>query len=83
MEEKYMVNDILNDSKNFIKSYTDSIIECENSQLRNTIQNLRNSLENFQYDLFRISESKGYYVSAQEVKQDEIDKVKNDLNIEN
>ena len=82
MEEKYMVNDILNDSKNSIKSYTDSIIECENVELRNIIQNLRNSLESFQYDLFKISESKGYYMPAQTAKQDEIDKVKNDLNIE-
>lgn len=83
MEEKYMVNDILNDSKNSIKSYTDTVIECENVELRNIIQNLRNSLENFQYNLFKISESKGYYIPAQAVKQDEIDKIKNDLNIEN
>lgn len=82
MEEKYMVNDILNDSKNSIKAYTDSIIETENLELRATIQNLRDSLENFQYDLFKISESKGYYMPAQTAKIDEINKIKNDLNIE-
>ena len=81
MEEKYMVKDILNDSKNNIKIYTDSLLETENVELRNTIQNLRNFFENFQYNLFKISESKGYNSVAQSAKQDEIQKVKNELNI--
>lgn len=82
MEEKYMVNDILNESKNFIKYYTDGIIEAENIELRNIFQNLRNTLENFQYDLFKISESKGYYIPVQIADLNEIKKIKNDLNIE-
>lgn len=83
MEEKYMVNDILNDTKNSIKSYSGAIVETENIELRTTIQTLRNSLEGFQYDLFKVAESKGYYIPAQTAKPEEIDKVKNDLNIEN
>lgn len=81
MEEKYMVNDILNDFKNFIKSYTDSIIETENIELRNTFKNIRNSLEIFQYELFKISESKGYYESIQIADLKEIEKIRNDFNI--
>lgn len=76
-----MVNDVLNDSKNFIKYYTDSIIETENIELRNTLKNIRNSWESFQYDLFKISESKGYYIPVQMADLKEIDKIKNDLNI--
>ena len=81
MEEKYMVNDILNDSKNFIKYYTDIIIETENIELRNTFKNIRNTLETFQYDLFKISESKGYYAPIQIADLKEMEKIRNDLNI--
>ena len=80
MEEKCMVNDILKDSKNFIILYTDTIMECENIELRNIIQILRNSLENFQYDLFKIAESKGYYRAIQRAGLDEIEKIKEELN---
>lgn len=81
MEEKCMVNDILTDSKNSIKSYAGAIVETSNMELRSTFQNLRNSLETFQYDLYKVAESKGYYMPAEMAKQEEIDKVKNDLNI--
>ena len=83
MEEKYMVNDILNDLKNSVKTYTDIIAETDNVELRSNLQGLRNLLENFQYNLFKISESKGYYIQSQNAKLEEINQVKNDLNIEN
>ena len=76
-----MVNDILTDSKNGVKSYAGAIVEAQNVELRTTFQNLRNSLECFQYDLYKVAESKGYYIPAETAKQEEIDKVKNDLNI--
>ena len=83
MEEKYMVNDILNDLKNSVKTYTDVIAETDNVELRSNLQGLRNLLENFQYNLFKISESKGYYIQSQNAKLEDINQVKNDLNIEN
>lgn len=83
MEEKYMVNDILNDLKNSVKTYTDIIAETDNVELRSNLQGLRNVLENFQYNLFKISESKGYYIQSQNAKLEEINQVKSDLNIEN
>lgn len=83
MEEKYMVNDILNDLKNSVKTYTDIIAETDNVELRSNLQGLRNLLENFQYNLFKISESKGYYIQSQNAKLEDINQVKSDLNIEN
>lgn len=81
MEEKYMVNDILNNLKCIIKYYTEGILESENLELRDTVQGLRDSLENFEYELLKISESKGYYIQEQLAESKEIEKIKSDLNI--
>lgn len=79
MEEKYMVNDILECTKANLKDYQGAIIETANMELRQTFQNLRNAEESFQYELFKLAESKGYYVPAENSKPDEIQKVKNEL----
>ncbi len=79
MEEKYMVNDILESSKLGIKDYEGAIIECSNLELRQTIQNLRNSQESFQYELYKLAESKGYYIPAANTNQEDIDKVRNEF----
>jgi len=76
MEEKYMVNDILETTKSSIKMYETAIVETANQELRQTLQNLRNSEECFHYELFKLSESKGYYVPAQNATPQEIEKVK-------
>ena len=82
MEEKYMVNDIIENLKNIIKSYTEGIIEGEKLELRDVIKELRNSLENFQYDLYKISESKGYNIPTSVAELKEVQKIKQELNIE-
>ena len=79
MEEKYMVNDILECTKSSLKDYQGAIIETANMELRQTFQNLRNSAESFQYELFKLAESKGYYTPAENAKPEEIQKVKNEL----
>ncbi len=79
MEEKYMVNDILECTKAGLKDYQGAIIETANMELRQTFQNIRNSSESFQYELFKLAESKGYYVPAQNAKPEEIQKVKTEL----
>lgn len=79
MEEKYMVNDILECTKSSLKDYEGAIIETANMELRQTFQNLRNSEESFQYELFKLAEAKGYYVPAENAKLEEIQKVKNEL----
>ena len=79
MEEKYMVKDILEGVKSNLKEYESAIVETANMELRQTFQNLRNSTESFQYELFKLAESKGYYMPAENAKTDEIQKVKNEL----
>ena len=77
MEEKYMVNDILEGVKGELKTYQGVISEAANMQLRQTIQQMRNNCESFQYELFKVAQSKGYYVPAENAPQQEIEKVKN------
>ena len=81
MEEKYMVNDILESTKNNIKTYSEAITESANMNLRQTIQNIRNTTESFQYELFKLAESKGYYIPAEPAKPNEIDKIKQNIQI--
>ena len=79
MEEKYMVNDILECTKSSLKDYQGAIIETANMELRQTFQNLRNSGESFQYELFKLAESKGYYVPAAPAGMADIEQVKNSI----
>jgi len=79
MEEKYMVNDILESTKSTLKDYESAITETANMELRQTFQNLRNSCESFHYELFKLAEAKGYYIPAENAKPEEIQKVKTEL----
>lgn len=79
MDEKTMINDILEGVKSELTTYGQAISESENMQLRNTLQQIRNSSESFQYELFKIAETKGYYKPAEKVNEEQIVKVKNDL----
>lgn len=79
MEEKYMVNDILNGVKGDLTIYQGAIAEAANMQLRQTLQQIRNSDESFQYELFKVAQAKGYYKPAQQANQTEINTVKNEL----
>lgn len=76
MEEKYMVNDILESTKAGLTTYQGVISEAENMQLRQTIQQIRNNDETFQYELFKVAQLKGYYTPATQAPQNEVDKVK-------
>ena len=79
MEEKTMVNDILNNTKSDLSTYQTAISESENMQLRQTIQQIRNNCESFQYELFKIAQTKGYYKPAQTATQEEINQTKTEL----
>ena len=79
MDEKTMVNDILEGVKSGLKTYQGVISEAENMQLRQTIQQIRNNDESFQYELFKIATSKGYYKPAAKATVTEIDTVKNEM----
>ena len=76
MEEKTMVNDILGSVRADLNEYQTAIAQCENIQLRQTLQQIRNSDESFQFELFKIAQSKGYYIPAQKATTTEINQVK-------
>ena len=79
MEEKTMVNDILSGVKSDLTAYQTDITESENMQLRQTFQQIRNNDESFQYELFKVAETKGYYKPAQKATSTEIETVKTEL----
>jgi len=79
MEEKYMVNDVLDSVKNSLTTYQGVITECANMQLRQAIQQIRNDNESFQYEIFKVAQAKGYYTPAQTANPNEINTVKNEV----
>lgn len=74
-----MVNDVLANVKSGLTTYQGVISETENMQLRQTIQQIRNGDESFQYELFKVAQTKGYYKPAQPATITEIQNVKNEL----
>lgn len=79
MDEKTMVNDILEGVKGDLTTYQGAISEAENMQLRQTLQQIRNNDESFQYELFKVAQTKGYYKPAQQATVTEIQTVKTEL----
>ena len=79
MDEKTMVNDILSGVKASLGSYQTAISETENMQLRQTLQQIRNNDESFQYELFKTAQAKVYYKTAQPATITEIQTVKTEL----
>lgn len=54
----------LSSVKSDLTAYQTAISEAANLQLRQTFQQIRNSDESFQYELFKVAQSKGYYKPA-------------------
>ena len=79
MDEKTMVNDILAGVKSDLTAYQTAISETENIGLRQTLQQIRNNDESFQYELFKVAMAKGYYQPAAKATMTEIDNVKNQV----
>ena len=79
MDEKTMVNDILSSVKSSLTAYQTAIAETENMGLRQTLQQIRNNDESFQYELFRVAQTKGYYKSPQSATETEIQNAKTEL----
>ena len=79
MDEKTMVNDILAGVKSDLTAYQTAITEAENMQLRQAFQQIRNSDESFQFELFKVAQAKGYYKPAAKATVKEVNNVKSDL----
>ena len=64
MHEKDIVLDVLSSSKAGLGAYAKFITECNNQNLRQTFQQMRDGDEKFQFDLYKIADQKGYYVPS-------------------
>lgn len=76
MQEKEMINDYLAGLNESLAGYGGIIAQCENEQLRSTIQGMRNQDEVRQYSLYKKAKEKGYYIPAEQAKPDEVSTVK-------
>jgi len=79
IQDKEMVNDILSSVKSSLTTYANIIGETSNQQLRQTIQQIRNADEQFQYQLYQMAEQKGFYKAAAQADQSDIQTVKSQL----
>ncbi|HOB87664.1 MAG TPA: spore coat protein [Bacillota bacterium] len=76
MQEKDMVNDVLSMINSSLVDYATVIAQSADPNLRQTIQQLRDSDEQFQYQLFKLAEQKGYYKPAAPADREEIQQIK-------
>lgn len=76
MQEKDLVMDILSMTKASLGSYAKAISETSNQQLRSTLQQIRNSDEQFQYQLYQLASQKNYYQPAQPASAQDINQIK-------
>ena len=79
MQEKDMVADYLSMINSSLTNYANIISQCNNLQLRQTFQQMRNSDEARQLKVYEIAKQKGYYKPAQQASQNEISAVKNEF----
>ena len=79
MQEKEIVLDVLGGTKASLAHYATFISETGNPALRQTFQQMRNDDEKFQYDLYKIAEQKGYYVSSPNASQHDLTSIKSSL----
>ncbi len=76
MNDKEMVNDILSMTKAGMCDYTRAIGEAGNENLRQTLQEIRNSDEQFQFSLYQLAQQKKFYEPAQAATQQDLQQVK-------
>ncbi|WP_454051914.1 spore coat protein [Clostridium sp. Marseille-Q7071] len=79
MQEKDIMNDYLSMINSSLTGYANMIAQTDNQQLRQTLQQMRDSDEARQYKIYQAAKEKGYYKPAQAAKQDEISTVKSEL----
>jgi spore coat protein CotF len=79
MHEKDMVSDVLSGTKASLASYAKCITECNDQGLRQTFQQMRDGDEKFQYDLYKIASSKGYYHPAPPANSQDVNGLKSML----
>ena len=79
MQEKDMVSDVLSSLKSSLTNYGRGIGECEDQELRQTIQQIRNQCEHYHYQMFKVAEQKNYYKPAQKASDHQIQQLRSEL----
>ncbi len=79
MQEKDMVNDVISMINGSLVGYANAIAQCSNPQLRQTLQQIRNSDEQFQFQLAQKATQKGFYQPAQQADQTSMQQYKSQL----
>jgi len=79
MQERDMVLDILSGTKASLGNYAKVITETGDQNLRQTFQQMRDSDEKFQYDLYKIAEQKGYYTTSPPSNPQDASSIKSSL----
>lgn len=79
MQDKDMVNDVLSMINGSLVGYASAIAQSSNSQLRQTLQQIRNSDEQFQFQLAQKATQKGFYQPAQQADQTSIQQYRSQL----
>ena len=79
LQEKEMVNDVLAMINGSLSGYASVISQASNQQFRQTIQQIRNGDEQFQYQLYQMAEQKGFYKPASQAHQTDIQTVKSQV----
>ena len=80
MKEKAMVSDALFSINACLASFGSMIPQTENIELRQSLQQMRNSKEQSQLDLFNIAREKQYYVPAKKATDSQVCEMKTMLN---
>jgi spore coat protein CotF len=76
VQEKDMVNDVLSMINSSLTGYANVIAQCSDQNLRQALTQIRNSDEQFQYQLYKAAEQKGYYKPASQASSQEIQEIK-------
>ncbi len=76
MQDKDMVNDTLSMVNSSLTTYAMCITQSSDQNLRQTLQQIRNADEQFQYQLYQAAEQKGFYKPAQQASQQDIQQVR-------
>lgn len=79
MTEKIGVNDVLSTLNSLITLINYSIQQSNDKNFRDTLITSRNSLENYQWQIYLIAKDKGYYVPAAPAGQADLEEVKNSI----
>ena len=79
MNEKIAVADILSSVNQVLTQINYSILQGDNENFRNILSNHRDTMEDIQYNLYKVGKEKGYYIPALPADQKDIDQVKNEL----